>query len=324
MNLSEKVSPEKLKRVMAQINALIARADHPATPAPEAELSRIRAERMMFLYRIEEASLDADTKMAMGIRPTKAMWLVCPRGHTRLENEFNDQYAQMAAYVVHHVDGAAVRKIHYDETGQAWDAYTVYGFESDLAYGELLWNSMRIAFKSLLEPGMDPRLSDMENIFRMRNAGMERIRIADVMGYGTTGSATARVTNLFKKACAEHGVDAKEMTGKGNNVKTFRRSYAEAFTNEMWSRLYSLRNARGLNSHAMVLANRKDAVMELLYEDYPSMRPATPPPGGWKTVARKTRYRKPVERATNYAAADKGRQAARRVDLGSTGDNRLG
>lgn len=308
------VSPEKLAKVMQQINLLLARADHPTTPIPEAELSRERAERLMFRYRVAEASLDSETKAKMGIKPMKATWWVAPAG-----SEFSMQYRQMAAYVVHHVGAYAVSR--YDrkmedgvETG--WTNFDVYGFESDLRYGELLWNSIRIAFKSLLEPKLDRNLSDMNNVFAMRNAGMERIRIAEIMGYGLSGSATSKVTRLYKKACAEKGEDAATLLGKGNNVKTFRRSYADSFGEEIWQRLYRLRTAVGLNSHELVLANRMDEIMEMLYIDHPNLRPRPMDPNAPVMKFRKQRARKFVERPVNYAAQDRGRAAANRVDLG--------
>lgn len=313
----ETVSPEKLAKVMKLINDLLARADHPNTPVAEADMSRERAEILMFRYKVEEASLDAESKAKMGIKPRKVEWTISTLG-----NEFATQYGSMAAYVVNHVGAYAVRGWGRGDNN-GWNVYEVYGFESDLAYGEMLWNSIRIAFKSQLEPKLDPSLSEMENVYRMRNAGMERIRIAMVMGFGDTGSATGKVTRLFKKACAAKGENSAVLLGKGNNVKTFRRSYADSFAEEMWSRLLRLRTARGQNSHEIVLANRMDEIMELLYTDHPSLRPNTGV-AQQGTTYRKQRARKYVEPKVNYDARERGRDAARRVDLGPTGTPRLG
>lgn len=323
--MTNQVSPEKLRKVMEQINLLLARADHPNTPPPEAELSRTRAERMMFLYRIEEASLDSESKAKMGIKPMKATWRVCT-----WNNEFADQYRSLVSTVVNHVDGLGVTRHEWDADGTGWAMVDVYGFESDLAYGEALWASIRLAFRSMLEPTLDERLSEAENVYRMRNAGMERIRIAEVMGYGTTGSATAKVTRIFKAACAERGEDAAVLLGKGNNVKQYRKSYSEAFSNTMWTRLYNLRTGRGQNSGEIVLANRKEECRELMYADYPHLRPKVMTPEEKaasderiRKALAKARRRKPKPDRTNWAAHDRGAHAARTVDLGPVGDRRL-
>ena len=316
---ADTVSPEKLAKVMAQINLLLARADHPNTPPAEAELSRERAEILMFRYKVEEASLDAESKAQMGIRPRKAAWWIAP-----YNSEFANQYRAMASYVVHHVGAQAVSDYGSGDDGKQWSKFEVYGFESDLAYGEMLWNSIRIAFMSQLEPARDSRLSDENNVYAMRNAGMERIRIAEIMGFGKTGPACAKVTRLFKSACSARNEDAAVLLGKGNSVKTFRNSYADSFAAEMWSRLNRLRAARGADSHAVVLASRMDDIMEMVYADHPRLRPQSFDPNAPVFKMRKQRARKYVERPTNWTAQTRGREAAGRVDLGPAGTGRLG
>lgn len=311
------VSPAKLRKVMDQVNQLLLLADDPGATPAESERARERAERLMFLYKIQEASLDAEEKMRMGIRPMSAKWRVAP-----LRSEFSRQYSSMANYVVHHIDAMAVQSWEHED-GVTWITFQVYGFESDLAYGESLWNGIRIAFKQKLEPVLDPSLSDEANVFAMRNAGMERIRIAEIMGFGTTGSATAKVTKLFKQACAARGENANVLLGKGNSVKTYRSSYASAFADEMWNRLWKMRTARGQESHTLVLASRKDEIMELLYTDHPSLRPRPVDPNAPMPKVSRRRMAKPKERPVNYAAADRGREAARSVDIGAAGGRRL-
>ena len=312
---ANKVSPEKLRKVQELVNNLLARADHPTTPAPEAKVSRERAERLMAQYRIDEANLDAVEKARMGIKPTHRVVRVYPLG-----SEFSMQYRTMLAYIVNHVEATAVSILPED----GWVVWDVFGFESDLAYAEMLWASVRIAFQQRLEPEHDGSLSDEENVFRMRNAGMERGRIGEVMGWGGEGTqGPNKVTRVFKRACAERGVDAKAVTGKGNNMKTFRHSYAEAFASEIWNRLWELRTARGQMSGAVVLANRADEVKEFMYTVYPQMRPRPVDPNAPVAKQRPMRFRKAKERPVNWNAARLGQQAARTVDIGGVGGRRL-
>lgn len=312
------VSPEKLRRVMALINNLLARADHPNTPPEEAKVSRERAEREMARYRVEEAALSVEQKAQMGIKPRMTEWRVAP-----LRSEFSMEYRQMAAYVINHIGGYGVSTYDYSNDG-TWLVYKVYGFESDLAYGDLLWASIRNAFAGNLEPAVDPALSDEDNVYRLRNAGIERGRIGVLMGWGGEGTqGPGKVTRVFKKACAARGEDPKALSGKGNNMRTFRRSYAEAFADQIWHRLYALRTARGQISGELVMANRMDEIMEMVYTSHPSLRPQPRDPNAPAPKVRKQRARKPVERPTNWAAARRGEDAARSIDIGSVGASRL-
>jgi hypothetical protein len=313
------VSPEKLRRVMALVNNLLARADHPNTPPEEAKTSRERAEREMARYRLEEAALSVEQKAIMGIKPRKATWDV-----TELRSEFAQQYRSMANYVINHIGAHGIFTYRHDPDGLTMIIVHVYGFESDLAYGELLWASIRAAFKGQLEPDVDPSLSDEDNVYRLRNAGIERGRIGVLMGWGGEGTnGPGKVTTVFKRACKARNEDPKTLSGKGNNMRTFRRSYAESFADTMWYRMYDLRIARGQNSGELVMANRMEEIMEMFYTDYPAYRPQPRDPNAPQPKVRKQRARKPVERPTNWAAARRGEEAARSVDIGSAGGRRV-
>jgi hypothetical protein len=165
-----------------------------------------------------------------------------------------------------------------------------------------------------MEPKWDTTLSDEENVYRMRSAGMERIRIASVMGFGTTTSATSKVTRLYKKACEARG-EAATLTGKGNSVKDFRIVYSDEFTDTFWYRLYEARNAvdAEIQEGGLVLHGRKDRVDEALYAKYPSMRPT--PEGraiGENAKAKKVRQYKET-------AADRRRREKRYTVAGQAG-----
>lgn len=314
------VSPEKLAKVMALINNLLARADHPNTPPDEAKVARARAEREMARYRVEEASLDAESKAKMGIKPMHRLFTVAP-----IRSEFTVQYQQMLSYIVNHVGAMPVSKWETID-GQYMQVFDVFGFESDIAYAELLWASVRAAFKGQLEPEVDPNASDEDNVYRLRQAGIERGRIGVLMGWGGEGTnGPVKVTKVFKRACEARGEDPKALSGKGNNMKTFRRSYADAFVDTIWTRMWELRQARGQFSGEVVMANRMDDVKELLYTTYPSLRPKplTPEQIEAQRKASRRRVAKPKDRPVNWEAANRGAAAARSIDLGSVGGNRV-
>jgi hypothetical protein len=318
-------------KIIRQIALLLARADHPNTPVPEAELCRERADIMMAKHRISEASLSTDERARQGIRPMDSIWIVCPWSSM---DEFRQSYYAMAFWIVSHIGAQAhfeVRRMVDPETnvqGHFLVAH-VFGFESDLRYGAILLQAARAGFGRSLEPKVDPTLSDEANVYALRSAGVERIRIARLMGWGETGSATSKVTRLFKKACADNGEDAAILLGRGNNVKTFRKSYADSFSSEIRMRLLRMRQASAVEDRAMVLVSRTQEVNNMFWSTYPQYKPVPESSrigeGAKGARIRKQRVRKYVERPFNAAASERGREAASRIDLGPTaGTNRIG
>ena len=324
----DRPSPEKLRKIMAQISNMLAKADDPSCTPAEADQNRERAEVLMQRYRVQEAELSDVERAMLGIKVQRALWRVCV-----MDSEFAQQYRTLASYVVAHIDAKAVFKYEWDENGTGWYVLDVFGFESDLMYGEKLWNGIRLAFGSRLEPKHDPSLSEGANVYAMRNAGMERARISDAMGWSPK-TGPFKVSKVYKAECASRGEDANVLLGKGNSVKQFRADYANSFCSEMWSRLSRMRHAAGADSVALVMANRKEQVEEAMYEAYPNLRPKPVKRIGEeqgrcpKCAAAKSGYCRAhswlrpsrSSRSTGYSAAgaERGRSAARSVDLGQS------
>lgn len=257
---------------MATIQALLDRADHPNTPAPEADACRAKAEEWMVKYRIEEEML-RKSKLASGTaeEPILSEMIVCS-----VSNKYRDHYYSMAYYVAEHV-GVRVVADYKRVVNEAYvEEYSVIlqmvGFESDIRYVEMLYMGIRFTFSSLVEPKVDPKESDADNIYRLRSSGMERIRIAELMWGSGSHANNAKVTRLYAEACAARGEDPK-VVGRTVNAKTFRESYANAFTSRIWSRLQEMRSMSGVESAALVLAGRTEAVDEAFYQRFPNLRP---------------------------------------------------
>lgn len=267
--MPEEYSKTTLDNKMRHIDGLLAKADHPNTPAAEAAAARAMAERLMVKYRIEESTLieRGDLKVD-GVVVQNRTVFVAPA-----ESEFLMVYRYLMAYALHHcgVQGVAKYETHDGVFGITIDAF---GYEADIRYMEMLYNNARLVFADRMEPKPRPDESDEDNVYRMRSAGMERIRIASVMGFGTTTSATAKVTRLYKKACAARGEDPT-LTGRGNSVKDFRTVYADEFKAAFWERLSEARNAveAEVLEGGLILHGREERVKEAMYRKYPSMRP---------------------------------------------------
>lgn len=320
--------------ILARIANLLARADHPNTPVAEAQLARERAERLMRQHRVDEASLSAEDKAAQGIKPVSAKWTVGDGG------EFMNYYLRLAGSILQHVGAFYHTEVQWNsQSGHSEYVLDAYGFESDLVYAQMIFQAARLGFGEALEPRIDGMLSDEDNVYRMRSAGMERNRIANAL-WGSDfkdGAAHNKVQRLYKTACAKRD-EQGAVGGKGFNIKVYRTSFAESFVYTMQSRLYTASIAAGQDSHSLVLQSRVEEVKEAFWTAYPQYRPTPRPvlPNAGqmgraqcsKCAAAKSGYcrdhaylkpRKGNGFKWNEDAIAAGRGAARRVDLETSG-----
>lgn len=326
----ETVSQAKLDDMLRKVQALLARADHPNTPVPEAESCRSKAELLMWKYKIDETAAAAQG-VHPGFTPEWHIFTVCSAG-----SEFRSIYRSMAAVVVDHVGARAVyRQANIDD--QWVDTCEMVGFPSDLRMADMLYTSAMLAFQSKLEPKHDASRTDQENAYAMRSAGMEGWRIAQAIYGSTERSLRPKVRAMFKAEALLRGEDPSLLLGKGNSVKLFRESYAKGFEQEIWQRLKFMRTARGAESTGLVLANRDEAIAAAYYEKFPHLKPKpvagaiawTDPTTDCKRCAaaksgycREHSYMRPRASGPariNTAAYYRGKDAAAQADLGRTG-----
>lgn len=315
----------KLDAMMKKITALLNNADDPALPTAAQDSYRAKAEDLMQKYRIEESTLiqqgalDVET-----VTPVDKIVDIAPS-----RSEYYNTYYNLMRYVVDHV-GARMRYVwgYNDEGVHTLQAHIV-GYESDIRFAEAIYLNARLVFADRMEPKYNGNLSDEDNVYRMRSAGIERIRIAYLMGWGGTGSATAKVTNMYKRACKARG-EEPALTGRSTSVKAFREQYAESFATEFWNMLWRARNSRETGGAELVLAGREDAVNAAFYERFPDLKPKPALPyKDDRTDAQKARderralreMAKRMDRANSAggrAGSRAGRTAAREVDVSAT------
>src|SRR5678815_331670 len=222
------MTTHSLDAMLKKVQALISRADHPNTPPAEADACRTKAELLMFKYRIDEMQLGT-VQGNGGIAP---MWrdILVKEGY----GEFTTYYATLMSWIIEHLECRVAMKFKGSKL-----IAEACGYESDLAFAELLMTSCALVFGQKLEPKYDPALSDQENAYAMRNAGMEGIRIATAI-WGTTKrddnwkAQCRKVRKMFKDECVKRGENPAVLLGQGNPVKLFRKSYADGFISEVY------------------------------------------------------------------------------------------
>ena len=333
---------ENLDGIIRKVTALIARADHPSTPPAEASACRDKADALMFKYKIE--TLTTPETKSLASTPVWKDIFLC-----RVGNEWRNHYYSLAAAVLDR------QKCRYQwesavnpEDGKRYYILRAVGLESDIAYAQVLVMSAIAAFGHHLEPKPDPSEDFDAACLRLRRGGMERRRITLALlgGWSTENEMKAKnrkVTQAIKREAARIGQPhlADELLGRGNNIKTYRDSYAGGFLYTLRGRLRDNQRDEALNQHAVVLASAKDAVDEAFYTRYPHLRPkAVIDASSYKTRAdcpkcakaksgycREHQWLKPrAFRETAYSAAGSraGSAAARSVDLKSFGGGALG
>lgn len=325
-----------LDDIIRKIEALLTQADHPNTGKAEAEVFRAKAEALMFKYRLEEVTFNSSGVHAPSDPlPQWADLDVCP-----WQSNFGWAYRWLLESVVNHFDA----RVSFDtdaREGGTWTVARVVAYESDLRFMRVLWQSIRIAFQSRLEPKYDPDLSEAENAYRLRAAGTEGARMAYILYQGDTSKGKrVRARKLAKEFAISIGEDPSAFSGQGNDMKLYRESYAQGFVTTIRSRLLTMRNSREPGQAGeIVLASRKDRIDEAFYERYPNRRPkpavAEASESTYKAQAQcgkcakaKSGYcrdhgwmrpRKGKVRYANGAALEAGRAAARTVDMGISG-----
>lgn len=261
----------KLEDMLRKVRALLATADHENTPPHEADTARRMAEALMFKYRLDEADMGQGQD---GVSPQWETFTVC-----RVGSEYARHYRQMFSVACRHVEARAMFDTAYEESEQYYDekyyVAHVVGYESDLRIISVLYTAMQLSFQRKVEPRFDPELTKQVNAYVMRNAGMEGRRIAEAIYGRDDKNLRPKVRNMYKKEALARGEDPTDLLGRGNNMKTYRESYAAGFLDEVWRRLSTMRAARGEHELGLVLVGRKEAIDESFYQKYPSARPST-------------------------------------------------
>lgn len=321
-------------RILAKIRKLLAMAEG-TDNEHEAATFREHAEKLMREYRVAEEHLIAANPDS--IKPVVTEVQLFVYGQT----PFRQQYINMMAWIGQHT-GIRTRFLYVTPKGGTRTVCMAYlvGYEADTRYAEMLYTNAQLVFQRRLEPTVDSNLSDEDNVYNLRSAGIERNRIARMLWDLDTHASHAKVGQLYKSACEKRGEDPK-VSGRNVNAKNYRTLYAEEFAIELNRRMQRAQDGADSTGGTMVLAGRADRVDEAFYDRFPEMRPSTEvvetkecercakrkakgegpcrdhKPRGW-TAADEAAYVRRHLSATAQRARSAGRQAAAEVELRGT------
>ena len=253
----------------SKVRGLLAKADSAQEMGNdhEAESYRATAMRIMRDYQIAEEE-------AIAVDPSS----VVP---THITVEFNPNDWSLAGYfplmlqaIARHT-GIRVEIMRIG-LGQGYRA-TLVGYEGDLRYAEFLWTSAHLMFSTRVSPVWSDSRSEEENIFLLRNSGIERRVIADkAWGNGHEASARSKVQRIYVKEANRRG-EVVRAAGLGFDTKAYREAYAQSFLDTLTTRLRVARDAADSTGGGLVLHGRSERVQEAFYELFPNRRPSTDP-----------------------------------------------
>jgi hypothetical protein len=249
----------------AKIQALLANADDENLSEAARAAYHAKAQELMRLYQIaEEEALASDPT---SVKPIVRKIILVDR-HSALSGWYSIAFGAIA----HHT---GVRyAINYSWPYTA----TVVGYEGDVRYTEFLWTAALLMFSTRIDPTWSDDLTEAENIYRLRNAGIERRRIADrAWQNGNEPAARSKVQRIYTRECARRGEEPRA-AGLAHDTETYRYAYAQSFVDTLRTRLRDARDAVDSVHGALVLHGREDRVNEAFYELFPQHRPSDTPP----------------------------------------------
>jgi hypothetical protein len=305
----------ELNSVLAKVNALIAKAEHEATPAAEAQACRERADALMLKYAIEEAQLDEARPAGERMKPDK---LVVPVG------VYGDVIGHIAGLMGTIAKHCRCMIKHYTSTATTENGYeyfsTVYGYNSDLRYFEILWSSVRLHALGALMPSLSKTETDGQNAYRLHEAGYNWLEIAQMYGwkkvtysgriyrehergqisdelyekyqdgkaeiwynegtdeYKTNWQLGSKVKRDYHNECKARGEKPKTISAGG--AKTYRKSAARGYHGMIQHRLHAMRRDVSTGSGLML---RSDALRDYFREENPSGYAKCPRCGKWSS-----------------------------------------
>lgn len=224
-----------------------------------------KAEKLMKEYRIaEEEAIAADP---FSVTPISRKIVVRDAGRP---SGMSGWYTQVFRVIAHHTG------VRYTFSyGTVGTIATVVGYESDVRYAEYLWTAAYMMFSTRVDPVWDTTLSEAENIWRLRNAGIERRKIADSAwgaNAGRVASNRSKVQRIYIRESERRGEPVRA-AGLGYQTDLYRTAYAEEFVNTLSRRLREARDAADADGGLPELHGRADRVDEAFYTLFPNLRP---------------------------------------------------
>ena len=240
----------------------------------EAAAYQAKAEKLMREYRISEEQAIA-TDFSHSILPQRFEVTILEGDGYR--SDFRYEYVSIWIEIARHAGLRSHCEYVYDKQDRQCKVIAVgYGYDGDIRLAKFLWTSAHLVFLTRIDASVNPKLSDQENCYYLRNSGMQRNAVAYAL-WGSDakdGVAHGKVQKLYLAECAKRG-EQPRVTGRGIQVGLYRQAYADAFVDQFGWKLREARDAADSVAGALDLPARAERISEVYYAEWPDQRPET-------------------------------------------------
>lgn len=279
------------EKVLELVRNLLARAEHPNTPGPEAELCFKQADKLMFKHAINEAFIRSTQSEKERKTPVRVDIKLASEGTMEFWPEMRTvlgevAYANRCRAVVSHYAGGQI---------------TLVGFAEDVSWTEMLFTSIYFSFVRQINPKWDQALGYNANVYNFKVAGYkwseinqiavangeetaEILRESRVWSYAKstyetgmvgTGKISGKMIGAYKRHAKEIG-DTNLVSSQ--NHEAYRRQFTTAFCAHINRRLRDLadeqaKDADSIPGAALALVDTRKVVNEEFYNLFPQFRP---------------------------------------------------
>jgi len=265
------------EKIMDRVRDLLAIAEHPGTPAHEADTALNMANRLITKHAIDEAILRMDQTEEQRRAPEK-----------RTIKMSGLSYTVAPALRTILVDIAEANRC---SVALEWDA-EVYGAAEDVSWVEMLFMSVSYELVSKINPKWDTDKSYDENVYNFKVAGFKWVEINNYSVIN--GGPDARVfeenfagrmvpTGKIKGSMIGAYKRHAKLVGDTNPVATqshqvYKLSFIEGFKRRLVNRIRDLaRDARSeadtIPGAALALSSMAEEIKSMFYSEHPDLDP---------------------------------------------------
>lgn len=298
------------EKILDRVAKLLALAEHPNTPAPEAEVALLQANKLIAKHAIEEALLRQHQTV------TERRALV----NKQIVVGAGSGFSSTLRTVLHYAADANRVSVAFLTTGSA----VLFGADEDVAWVEMLFSMIKLQFLLKIDPKWDTSKSYDENVYNLKVAGTswkdinaesvkhgsrDARKWTQTSGYldrdteepyyqreyrnvqvtrrneesgsvfGTWEAPEEKLSGIliaaYKRWAANVGDDSPVTT---QNPRAYKRSYADAFSSRMAMRFLEMKRQNEeemdtIPGAALAIRDLKDEANQAMWDMFPELSP---------------------------------------------------
>lgn len=269
-------------KILERVRLLLARAEHPNTPAPEAELCLAQAHKLMTKHAIDEALMMSKMSEEERRRPVEIVFHMNAETHSEFWVWLRTSMETLAE--ANRCKAVIGYSVNYP--------IKIYGFNEDARWVEMLFMHVYFELLNNLHPKWNEELGFDANVYRFKVAGYKWHEInREAMEHGHPDLRTWKTdrwslspypTNHIKSSILTAYRRHAKKIGDTNPVATqsfdkYRHQFAQAFCTRLNARAYEMMHEAKEDYKSsgaeLVIADRMEEVRRMLWENNPELDP---------------------------------------------------